>query len=119
METKKQNILIIAVAVIISAGIWIITVKSHNPQHFESRVFRVMDGWGYDVLVNDELIIHQESIPVLQQRQAFPQKSEAERTAQLVIQKLKTGTLPTLTKFDLEKILGSHETNNDRQGKME
>lgn len=119
METKTQNILIIGVAVIISAGIWIVTAKSHNPQHFESRVFKVMNGWGYDVLVNDTVIIHQESVPVLQKQQAFSQKDQAEKTAKLVIQKLKSGTLPTLTKFDLEKILGPDETNNDRQRKME
>jgi hypothetical protein len=119
METKKQNIVIIASAVVISACIWIITLKNHPAQHFQSRVFKVEKGWGYDVLVNDTVVIHQESIPVYQQQQAFLQKEQAEKTARLIIQKLENGTRPTLTKFDLEKILGSNETNNDRQGKME
>jgi hypothetical protein len=119
METRKQNILIITAAIIISAGIWIITLRGHPPERFASRVFKVVNGWGYDVLVNDTVIIHQESIPVLQKQEAFLQKDQAEKTAQLIIQKLKSGSLPTLTKFDLEKILATDETNNDRQRKME
>ena len=119
METKKQNILIILAAVIISAVIWITTAKNRNPRRIESRIFKVKEGWGYDVLVNDTVIIHQESIPALQNRQGFDQKEQAEKTAQLVIQKLKSGNLPTLTKFDLEKILGWDETKNDPETKME
>ena len=119
METKKQNILIILAAVIISAVIWITTAKNRNPQHIESRIFKVKEGWGYDVLVNDTVIIHQESIPALQNKHGFDQKEQAEKTAQLVIQKLKSGNLPTLTKFDLEKILGRDETNNEPKRKME
>jgi len=119
METKKQNILIILIAVVISAIIVITTVKNHNPQRIESRVFKVREGWGYDVLVNDTVIIHQELVPVLQDQHGFRKKDQAEKTAQLVIQKLKSGSPPTLTKFDLEKVLGRDETNNERERKME
>ena len=104
---------------IISAIILITTVKNHNPQRIESRVFKVREGWGYDVLVNDTVVIHQEVVPVLQNHQGFLKKDQAEKTAQLVIQKLKSGSLPTLTKFDLEKILGRDETNHERERKME
>ncbi|MES1218671.1 MAG: DUF4907 domain-containing protein [Bacteroidota bacterium] len=115
METKKQNAIIIGAAVIISACIWIFTTKSQDPQHIKSRVFKVTNGWGYDVLVNDTIVIHQESVPVLQHKLVFEQKEQAEKTAQLVVKKLKSGSPPTLTKFDLEKILGPDETSNDGQ----
>jgi hypothetical protein len=119
METKTQNIIIITASVIISAAIWIITMKNHPQQHFESRVFKVVNGWGYDILVNDSIVIHQESVPAIQTQQAFAKKDQAEKTARLVIQKLKDGQHPTLTKFDLEKILRPDETNDNRQRNLE
>ena len=119
METKKHNIIIITASVIISAAIWIVTMKNHNPQHFESRVFKVVNGWGYDILVNDSIYIHQESIPAIQAQQAFAKKDQAQKTAQLIIEKLKHGQHPTLTKFDVEKILRADETNANGQRNLE
>jgi len=119
MATNKQNIIILSASVVISAAIWIITMKSHNPQHFESRVFKVVNGWGYDILVDDSIVIHQESVPVIQTKQVFAKKGQAEKTAALVIQKLKSGQHPTLTKFDLQKILAPDETNDNGQRNLE
>ena len=121
MGTKKQNIIVITTSVIISAVIWIITMKSHNhnPQHFESRIFKIANGWGYDIMVNDTILIHQESVPVMQAQHAFSRRDQAEKTAELVIQKLKTGQHPTLTKFDLEKILRPDETSDNGQRNLE
>ncbi|MBS1576424.1 MAG: DUF4907 domain-containing protein [Bacteroidetes bacterium] len=89
--------------------------KSHDQRRIESRAFQTTNGWGYDILVNDSILIHQESIPVFQKQQPFANKEQAEKTAALVIQKLKTGQHPTLTKFDLDKILGPNETNNGQR----
>jgi len=119
MGTKKHNIIVITLSVIISAAIWMITMKNHNPTRIESRTFQIANGWGYDILVNDSILIHQESIPVLQANQVFTNKKQAQQTAELVIQKLKKGQHPTLTKFDLDKILRSNETNDNRQGNLE
>lgn len=119
MATKKHNNIIIGASVIISAAIWIITLNNHRDERrIESRAFQTTNGWGYDILVNDSILIHQESIPVFQKQQPFANKDQAEKTAALVVQKLKTGQHPTLTKFDLDKILGSNETNN-RQRNLE
>ena len=119
METNKQNTIIITASVIISAVIWIVTMKNQNPQHFESRVFKVANGWGYDILVNDSILIHQESVPSIQRQQAFAKKDQAEKTAQLIIKKLEDGLHPSLTKFDLEKILRPDETNGNEQRNLE
>jgi len=118
MGTKKHNIIIITASVIISAAIWVITMKNHSPQRIESRVFKLVNGWGYDILVNDTILIHQESVPVVQNEQPFLNKDQAEKTAALVIQKIKTGQHPTLTKFDLDKIMRSDEPDN-KQGNLE
>ena len=114
MEIKRHNIVVIAASVIISAVICVVTVKSQNSKRFESRVFKVVNGWGYDILVNDRLIIHQESVPVLENKKPFTKKEEAEKTAQLVLSKLKNGKLPSLTKFDLEKIIPVDEGEHSK-----
>ena len=119
MGTKKHNIIIITISVIISAAIWVITMKNHDPKRIESRTFKVANGWGYDILVNDSILIHQESIPVLQANQVFKNKEQAEQTAELVVQKLKKGQHPTLTKFDLDKILRPNETSDNQQRNLE
>ena len=118
MATNKHNIIIITASVIISAAIWIVTMKSYSPQRIESRVFKVVNGWGYDILVNDSILIHQESVPVIQNQQPFTNKYQAEKTAALVLQKIKNGQHPTLTKFDLDKIMRSDEPSN-KQGNLE
>jgi hypothetical protein len=119
MGTKKHNILVITVSVIISVAIWMITMKNHDPKRIESRTFKVANGWGYDILVNDSILIHQESIPVLQANQVFKNKEQAEQTAELVVRKLKKGLHPTLTKFDLDKILRPNEAGDNQQKNLE
>jgi hypothetical protein len=120
MEIKKHNIIVLGASVIISAAIIIITLNNNhgNQRRIEGRAFKTTNGWGYDILVNDSILIHQESIPVLQKNHPFANKDQAEKTAALVIQKIKTGQHPTLTKFDLDKIMRSDEPNN-RQTNLE
>ena len=50
--------------------------------------------WGYDILVNDKLTIHQPSIPSLPGNEGFKTKDGAEKVARLVIKKMKKGEMP-------------------------
>lgn len=114
METKKHNTIILSSAVLIAIIIVVGITKSKHANHFDSRVFKVVNGWGYDILVNDTIVIHQESVPVFENHQPFPQKEEAIQTAQIVIQKLKNGEPPSLTKFDLEKIIRVRDSETSK-----
>jgi hypothetical protein len=117
MATKKHSIIIIIVSAAIAVIISFIQWKRHNRIPVKSNVFRLANGWGYDILVNDQLIIHQETIPAIPSKQPFVKKEHAERAAQLVIDKLRLGNPPTLTQPDLEKILPAHELKNEQQRK--
>jgi hypothetical protein len=86
-------------------------------QEIESRVYGINGGWGYEILVNKRLFIRQESVPVVQTLHPFATKEEAEQVARLVIEKLKSGHEPTLSKFDLEQILPAYEANNGQHRK--
>lgn len=54
----------------------------------------INDTWGYDILVNDKLTIHQPSIPSLPGNEGFKTKEGAEKVAKLVIKKMKKGEMP-------------------------
>jgi hypothetical protein len=61
--------------------------------------------WGYDILVNDKLTIHQPSIPSLPGNEGFKTKEGAEKVAKLVIEKMKKGEMPpSIDEKELKKL---------------
>ena len=50
--------------------------------------------WGYDILVDNRMKIHQPSIPGLPGNDGFKTKEGAEKVAKLVIKKMKKGEMP-------------------------
>ena len=61
--------------------------------------------WGYNILKDDKLFIHQTSIPGLSGNEGFKSKLDAEKVARLVIEKLEKGEMPpTVTKEELSKL---------------
>jgi hypothetical protein len=120
---KKHNLIVIACAAIIAVAILLFRrvspgVSSGTGRHeqtFQPSVYRVVNGWGYDILVNDKLLIRQESIPVIQDNRPFPTKIQAENTAALVIKKLENGQHPSLTMTDIESILPVYKTEHDKK----
>lgn len=76
--------------------------------HYSTEVFSVSNGWGYEILVDDSVFIHQESIPVYGNGKPFPEKEQAQQAANIVLKKLKNNDrLPTLTRFELQNICPS------------
>jgi hypothetical protein len=50
--------------------------------------------YGYEILVNNRLLIRQPTIPGLPGNKGFARKSDAEKVARLVIKKLQKGIMP-------------------------
>lgn len=105
--TKPSNLIIIGAALIISATIWIVTLNKQDVKRkkITATIFQGLNGWGYDILVNDKLFIHQESVPAAHGKTGFTEKKQAEQTARLIINKMERGELPTVTTFELEQII--------------
>lgn len=104
---KNKNILILLIAGIVSVGLWLIPFirKSNRPKpSITTKIFKGTDGWGYDILVGDSLFIHQEFVPALPGQKGFAEQGQAEKTAALIINKMKENQLPAITTFELEKI---------------
>jgi hypothetical protein len=103
MSTTKHNFLVISIAALVSCSFFFINRKKQpviSASVFESRPNR----WGYDILVDGKLFIHQSSCPVVSGNQGFVTAQQAERTAALIINKMKHGLAPSVTTFDLKKI---------------
>ena len=104
---KKHNFIVIGIALLVSAGIWIrqLYKPGITKKKYSTKVFQGIQGWGYDILVNDTLFIHQETVPARQGKTGFLIKEQAEQTARLIINKMERGELPTVTTFEMEQIL--------------
>jgi hypothetical protein len=61
-------------------------------------------GWGYDVLVNDSLFIHQQQMPAVEGNRGFSTQKDAEKVAELVIARMKSKKLPTILLRDLDSL---------------
>jgi len=65
----------------------------------------VNNTWGYDIIVDNHVKIHQPSIPGLPGNEGFKTKAGAEKVARLVISKLKKGEMPpTITVDEMKKL---------------
>jgi len=104
----KHNIIVIAIAVIIAVAIPFIYISRANSQPgIDYKVFHSATGWGYDIVMNGKLVIHQEYIPTINKKKEFSTATQAKETALLVISKLKNNKFPTLSKKEVEQICGT------------
>ena len=65
---------------------------------------QISGGWGYNILLDDKIYIHQEFIPSIEGIKAFASKEDALKTANVVVQKLVKGEVPAITKKDLDSL---------------
>jgi len=111
---------VILIAIMVSSGIWLRAYykETKKGKPVKALIFEGSQGWGYDILVDDSVFIHQEYIPVVDGKKGFPKKEQAEKTAQLIINKMKSGQPLTVTTFELEKIFSLNEPQHDQHGKF-
>lgn len=61
--------------------------------------------FGYDVFADGRLMIHQTSIPAMPGNEGFKTKEDAEKVAQLVVEKIKRGEMPpTISEEEMKKL---------------
>jgi len=116
--TIKQNILVLTSSLVI-AGLIPFIYKKHKEESIVSKTFHSGSGWGYDILMNGKLIIHQVWIPAVSEKKEFSTEAEAKETAALVISKLKNNKFPTLSKDEVEQICEDKKLQNMQLGMHE
>lgn len=85
--------------------------RGNSSEKVEASVFKLDDGsgWGYEILKDGRVFIHQEYIPVLEGKQVFQTKEDALKVGIRVRDKLKKGESPSLTSQELTELLKSRQ----------
>ncbi len=86
--------------------------QKNNSVNIKTRIFRNdtinnsnLTGFGYDILVNGKLYIHQPHIPAVSGSMGFATEEDARKTAEYVSEKLRSSnTLPALDKQELDNL---------------
>jgi len=66
-------------------------------------IFEINKGWGYKINLNNKTIIYQPYIPVVTGEVPFYSKSDAQKAGEIVIEKIRKGEIPNVTKDELIK----------------
>ncbi|MET0461802.1 MAG: DUF4907 domain-containing protein [Chitinophagaceae bacterium] len=111
MKLSKHTITVLLISLLVSIAILAYKTRQQSVKkaaRYSAEVFSVWNGWGYDILVNDSVIIHQESIPSIGKGIPFPEKVQAQQAANLVLKKLMDNDeLPTLSHAEVAEICPS------------
>jgi len=95
--------------VLIAAGI--IILYRHNQEaaskemvKLELRPLEKSTGWGYEILVDNKIYIHQDCIPAITSQKPFVSRDEAMLVGNEVIKKLQKGRVAGITIDDLNRL---------------
>jgi len=99
--------LLIAIAGILAGGYWLRRKwereREKDYTFVEIRTFQGPLGWGYDILQDKKLYIHQDIIPVFPGRHGFRTKEEALTIGKKVLEKIRRQQLPDITSEELKE----------------
>jgi hypothetical protein len=99
----------IALFISISALVFFLVFKKEKKVSVLSySTFKTNTGWGYDILLNKTIFIHQENMPVVEKPSGFTKEIYAKQTAELILTKLLAKKSPSVSSFELQNILQSN-----------
>ena len=113
---KKKILTILAVLVLLVAAFFLyrhfhkenLGVSPPNPyadSEITAEVFPEGNGFGYDILIDGQIYVHQANIPAVGGNQTFKSESDANLAADLVISKIRQNILPpTVTVEELQTL---------------
>ncbi len=105
MKVLKKNWVIIVFSFSLLFFWYTKFYKNKQPVYFlDVKTYQTPIGWGYDIVKNDSIIIHQNVIPGIAGRKGFSDKEEAEKTAILVLKKIKNKAFPIITLRELDSM---------------
>jgi hypothetical protein len=102
MINKKRLIISALFLVIILAAITF-TGRGH---FYEMELYKSGEGWGYDILKNNKIYIHQPYIPAVEGQVPFSNKQSARKTGRLVVKKIRNHKSPAITGEEIKDIIG-------------
>jgi hypothetical protein len=88
-----------------SVCLLVVIVLSNSSHHYRANVITCHQGWGYDILLNNRIIIHQPYMPGVSGQVAFTDKRLAQKTGRMIVKKLQNNKSPGITKDELDSLL--------------
>lgn len=79
------------------------TNSNEKNKSIKIKTFETNQGWGFDILVNNKIYIHQTNIPAVSGQKAFKTKKDALKIAKLMQLKMQKNIFPpsiTLKEID-------------------
>jgi hypothetical protein len=83
------------------------SVLNKRDHHYTVDVISSEQGWGYNILCDNKLIIHQPYMPAKNGQFAFQNKYDAKKTGQLVVKKLQNFQSPRIRIDELDAIINN------------
>lgn len=110
--TNWHSVVVLGLSVLIALLFWIPPAGASHQAAFSYKVFKSSVGWGYDILINDSLLIHQETIPAITTKRGFEKAAQAEKAALLVISRLRSGQPPGISSAEAAQICSESTSSN-------
>ena len=103
----------IGILIALAGGYWLRQKKEKEYVFVELRAFPTPSGWGYDILQDKQVYIHQDIIPVIGGKRSFQTKEQALAIGRRVLDRLNKKQLPDVTLQDLkEEGIDTNQTKN-------
>lgn len=111
-----KNIKLIILGVLVLAGVGYVvfttvvpkeeeTVNPYENSEITVNTFEEETGWGYDVLVDGNVYVHQPNIPAVGGNKGFKTEADARATGNLAVEKIRDGIIPpTISVEELKEI---------------
>lgn len=65
------------------------------------NTFKSGNGWGYEIVCRDRILIHQKLVPGIAGNYCFETKTDAKKVGALVIKKIRSKEIPAISEEDL------------------
>lgn len=104
---KLTSLILLSIVLLISCNNRKTKDNEFNKDGYLIKTYQVdSSGWGYDIYKNKKMIIHQPNIPSINSNQSFRTQIIAQKTAEMVIEKLINNVFPpSLTKEEVENLI--------------
>lgn len=81
--------------------------SSHDGQP-KLQTFQLGNGWGYQIVMNQKVLIYQPTIPAIDTVMPFPDEASAHRIGTLVLERLAANRNFSVSKEDVTNTLTPH-----------
>ncbi|SIS84512.1 protein of unknown function [Zobellia uliginosa] len=101
MKAKKAYLLFIVLVMVLVSVAFHLKADEGRKTGLQTQVIEVDEGYGYQILYDNKVLVKQEFIPAIQGKRPFKSMEEAQLIGDVVMEKLKKGDDPFITVSEL------------------